>query len=196
MAQIKAPIPVTALKAQCFVLPDKELRELEVDPAFDHLELQVEDYVKTHLGLKLDTGMLLLSQRERKLTLHARHRRSNLPRLQQCFRLPARRPLPQAPHQALQPQLPPALAGALLGPLPHRLQALAARPLQERRRLRLSARVQPAQDARVLALFPVWLLRRGRRVHVPACRAEGAPAGVQGLYEGLLSRRCVPSASL
>lgn len=61
-----------------------------------------------------------------------------------------------------------------------RVQALAARPVQEGRELRVPARVQPAQDARVQLLRPQRLLLQRRRVplstHRPPVQVAPLPA--------------------
>lgn len=68
------------------------------------------------------------------------------------------------------------------------LQALAAWPLQKGRRLRVPARVQPEEDARVLVLCKV----RGvpePRVPLPPHRSQLKGQGVSVVCEGLLQAR-------
>lgn len=87
--------------------------------------------------------------------------------------LPARRPLPgQTPYHALDEQ--------------PGMQALAERPLQKGRRVRLPARIQHPLAPRVLALC-ARLLRQRRRLQLPPHRPRREKTRVRALRARLLS---------
>lgn len=124
-------------------------------------------------------------------------RRPDMPALAHHSRLPARPAALSPPaHRALHAQLPAPEAAphapARARTPRHRLQALAARAVQEGRRVRVPARVQPPPHARVLVVREVWLLFRRRRM--PVCTPQRAPHRVPRLQTRLLQTRCVRCA--